>query len=63
MQCLSRSQREELTLDEMVNKALPRDHPMYTHVASSLAEVKRNPFWPAAQKQKFIGSMLKDIAR
>lgn len=57
------SQREELTLDEMVNNALPRDHPMYTHVANSLAEVKRNPFWPAAQKQKFIGSMLKDISR
>lgn len=56
-------QWEELTLDEMVTKALPRDHPMYMHVASSLEEIKRNPFWPAAQKQKFVGSMLKEITR
>jgi hypothetical protein len=57
------SQREELTLDEMVANALPRDHPMYPHIASSLEEVKRNPFWRPEQKQKFVGGLLKEVTR
>lgn len=57
------SQREELTLDEMVASALPRDHPMYPHIASSLEEVKRNPFWRPEQKQKFVGGLLKEVTR
>jgi hypothetical protein len=57
------SQREESTLDEMVAKALPRDHPMYPHIALSLDEVKRNPFWRPEQKQKFVGGLLKEVTR
>ena len=57
------SQREELTLDEMVADALPRDHPMYPHITSSLEEVKRNPFWRPEQKHKFVGGLLKEVTR
>lgn len=47
----------------MVAAALPTDHPLASHVANSLEVVKRNPFWPAAAKQKFVRGMLRDIER
>ncbi len=57
------SQTEEQSLEAMVAAALPADHPMASHVANSLEVVKRNPFWPAAAKQKFVRGMLRDIER
>ena len=51
----------EAELDALVHSQMPRDHPCYSHVASSLEMVKGNPFWTVPQKQAYVQRLVKDM--
>jgi len=55
------AQDVEQELDALVHGHMPRDHPCYSHVASSLEMVKGNPFWTVPQKQAYLQKLVTDM--
>ena len=55
-------QADEAILERMVKDAVPTDHPFYPHVAMSLHQLQRNPWWSFEQKEKYIKRLVRTVS-
>ena len=54
-------QAQEAMLEQYVEQAVPKDHPLLPVIAQSLRVLQNNPNWGFHQKCQYMQRLIKDV--